>query len=330
MAIQLDALGETGPFEGFVEADFDAFERKKWSSRVYTLERRAARQKIVTLLREAMAAMPEAFASLELGASDDAPSMANQRKVDSVWAFLTRPESVRMALASRLAKNDLADAASLFDIAIEHQHASLLLVVRQEGFRVELHLSPKARVDRMNVARKLAYAEDRSSLVEMFSGLSAGAQAGFPDTLVDAHSVDEQVFESWTPRWESDREPFVVRVDIERDNETLASPDFVQTLQSDLQSLAAVYNHLAWSRDNDFAKIGVGQAIEKAEKKISKSKKAAAAAPGSLEPGARVTILSGLFAGRSGYLAEQEGKGKVKVMVGPVSVSVPISDIKAQ
>ena len=39
--------------------------------------------------------------------------------------------------------------------------------------------------------------------------------------------------------------------------------------------------------------------------------------------------MSGLFAGRSGYLAELDAKGRAKVMVGPVSVSVDAKDLKS-
>jgi hypothetical protein len=36
-----------------------------------------------------------------------------------------------------------------------------------------------------------------------------------------------------------------------------------------------------------------------------------------------------LFAGRSGYLAEIDQKGRAKVMVGPVSVNVDVKDLKS-
>ncbi|MEL6186607.1 MAG: hypothetical protein AAFU79_18465, partial [Myxococcota bacterium] len=87
--------------------------------------------------------------------------------------------------------------------------------------------------------------------------------------------------------------------------------------------------HLAWAPDNDFAKVAVEKTVKKAEKKLKKggSGSSDSKVP-SLEPGSRVTILSGLFAGRGGYLAEIDGKGQAKVMVGPVSVTVPATDVK--
>lgn len=322
MLNRLDALGEASPFEGFDEADFDAFLPKKQGSRVYTMERRATRAKTVALARDALA-RSGAGAEFELGASDDAPSMANQRKVEAIWAYLTRPDGQRSAIASKLGRTDLSDRAALFDTLVEHQHLSLLFRVDLDGFATELHLSPRAGVDRTNVLRKLAYAEDRAALLELLQGLE-GAQAGFEGALLPAADVDEAKVESWAAEMEASSTPFVVRQVWSREDGKLQAPEFGDAVGVLAEGLIALYRHLAWSTDNDFAKIGVEKAVAKAEKKIEKAKGGAV----ELAPGARVTILSGLFAGRSGYLAEPDGKGNVKVMVGPVSVSVPTGDIK--
>ena len=168
MAIKLDALGEAGPFNGFFAEDFDAFEKKKWASRVYTMERRAVLQKLLGLARAAREPLPD-LESYDLGTSDDAPSMVNGRKVSAGWAYITRAPEARKTLASRVAKTNLSDAASLFDIAVEHEHASLLLAVDLNQFGIELHISPKAAVDRTNAERKLGYREDREALTQLLS-----------------------------------------------------------------------------------------------------------------------------------------------------------------
>lgn len=324
MTILLDALGETGPFEGFVEADFAAFERKKWGSRVYTMERRAARQKLVALARAAVASRDGGLRNLEVGASDDAPSVANGRKVDAVWAYLTREKALRDALASRLSRTDLADTSALFDIVIEHQHASLLFRLDHDTVRIELHLSPRARVDRSNAATKLGYREDRDALVELSQALPSGARIGFEDDLKAGEALDEPTVAGFAESFGSSTEPFVVRVEWSSEEAQRAAAGFVEQAAEAASALGPILGHLAWSRDNDFAKVGVSEALTKAEKKLKK------ASPGQgLAPGTRVTILSGLFAGRTGYFSEVDAKGNAKVMVGPVSVSVPAADIKA-
>lgn len=333
MVTTLDALGDASPFDGFVEADFDAFQRKKWGSRVYTMERREARRKAVALARAAQVDLaPEALEHLSLGASDDAPSMANQRKVEAVWAFLTRPEAERARLGSRVGRTNLSDREALFDIATEHQHASLLFRVDEQGFQLEWHLSPRAGVDRMNAARKLAYTEDRAELLRLLSELPE-AEVGFVGELRSAAEIEETEVEVWAERLQGSSQPLVVRRGWTRGEDRLLDPSFVDEVRAIASGLLAVHRHLAWAQDNDFAKVGVEKAVEKVEKKLERrgaKKSGGSAGPSETElsPGARVTILSGLFAGRSGYLAEPDGKGNVKVMVGPVSVSVPTSDVK--
>lgn len=322
MLNRLDALGDATPFDGFVEADFDAFIPKKHASRVYTMERRATRAKAVAIARTALERIG---GDLELGASDDAPTMANNRKVHAVWAYLTRPPTQRNAIASKLGRTDLSDRAALFDILVEHQHASLLFSVDVEAFSIELHLSPRAGVDRTNAARKLAYAEDRARLIEQLSAME-GAFVGLDDDLHSASEVDDAVVEGWAEAIPQSPRPFMLRRSWHRSEARLLETSFEDEAVEVAAAFAEVLRHLAWSADNDFAKIGVEKAVAKAEKKLEKSGKTAAE-PGP-KPGARVTILSGMFAGRSGYLAEPDGKGNVKVMVGPVSVSVPAEDVK--
>lgn len=322
MAALFDALGGAQPFEGFAEEDFDAFQRKKWASRVYTMERRAARAKVVALCREALALDPDRF---ELGASDDAPSMANNRRVDGVWAFLTRPSEDRSAISSRIAKTDLGDRASLFDLAVEHEHASLILRIDLEGFGIELHLSPKARVDRLNAERKLGFEQDRTVLADLLGACAEEIHVGFEEDLHAAPSVAAETIEGWTSEW-SGSQPFVLRRTWPRDQVELAEASFSDAVRDLSEQLLPIYVHLAWSQDNDFAKVAVEKTVEKAANKIKKASGGGQAS--TLQPGARVTILSGLFAGRGGYLAEIDGKGQAKVMVGPVSVTVPATDVK--
>lgn len=330
MTLILDALGETGPFDGFDEADFDAFERKKWGSRVYTMARRAGLQKLVALLRGIIDERADKVGDHELGASDDAPSIANNRKVEAVWAYLTRPGSLRSALSSRLSKTDLADSASLFDIAVEHQHASLILRLDQAGVSAEVHFSPKATVDRMNAERKLSYQDDQKALLALIAELPPEVNVGFEDGLSPAPEATEATLESWADRWNGGGPAFVVRRNWDRHDARLSEPGFVDEAIATFDGLWDIYLLMAWSRDNDFAKVGVTETLAKVEKRLNKTGAAVSEAKSevALAPGTRVTILSGLFAGRAGYLAEVDGKGKVKVMVGPVSVSVPIGDVK--
>ena len=95
----------------------------------------------------------------------------------------------------------------------------------------------------------------------------------------------------------------------------------VESLGSILRTYVPLYRFLAWSKDNEHA--AVKETIKKSTEE--RQKKAIA-----FHPGDRVTILTGLFAGRAGYVAEIDAKGvKAKVMVGPVSLSIESKDLKS-
>lgn len=325
MAIKLDALGAAAPFRGFASEDFDAFEKKKWSSRVYTKERRAALQKLVVIGRSLPEVVPD-LASYDFGTSDDAPSMVNNRKVQAVWLYITRPNELRSVISSRLSKTDLADTSALFDIALEHQHACVLLAIDHDRLLLELHISPRAFVDRMNAENKLNYQDDREALISFLNALPEDAEVGFEDSLQLAQDISRETIEGWQPYWATSNYAFVIRYAWGRDEDGLGSEEFAQEVRDRFTEVWPIYEFLAWSTSNDFAKVVVEKTMERVEKKMKKV--AASNSEVELAPGDRVTILSGLFAGRAGYLAETDGKGQVKVMVGPVSVSVPVDDVK--
>src|SRR5438105_1120494 len=132
----LGAIGSGGAFQGFAAADFNAYEAKKHASNAYTLERRKAKDKLLALARAVTKDLEEEVAGLELGATDEAPTMANGRKVQAQWAFLTRGAADRTSLRSLLHKTDLQDGAQLFDIAVQHQHACLMLRLDHVGLGI--------------------------------------------------------------------------------------------------------------------------------------------------------------------------------------------------
>src|SRR5688500_7002506 len=103
----VDAYSSGGPFTGFAPDDFTAYEQKKWASNAYTLERRRAKDKLLSLVRGAHEKAGTALAGLELHGSDEAPTVANGKKVDAQWAFFIRDQETRAGLRSFLQPTDL-------------------------------------------------------------------------------------------------------------------------------------------------------------------------------------------------------------------------------
>jgi hypothetical protein len=317
---ELGAIGSGGAFQGFAAADFDAYEQKKWGSNVFTLERRKAKDKLLALARALGKDLEDELAGLEMGASDEAPSVANSRKVEAQWVFFTRGADDRATLRTLLGKTDLHGGAGLFDIAIHHQHACIALRLDQKGLAMSVELATKAKVDRDNAVEKLKQAWARDKLIELLRALPGGTTIGFATDRKDALSVTSGEVETFIDGLSKLERVFTVECVIPRAEELLATQALIGTIVEYLQAFLPIYRFLAWSRDND--QTHVKGAVQK---EIAVRQKR----PAAFEPGDRVTILSGLFAGRSGYLAEIDGKGRAKVMVGPVSVSVDAKDLKA-
>ena len=304
----LGAFGSGGTFTGFAKADFDAYLQKKWSSNAYTLARRQAKDKLLALARAIQEDLVEELGDLELGASEEAPSVANGRKVKAQWAFFTRGAEARATLAPLLARTDLTAGASLFDISVQHQHACLSLKLDADGLAVNVELAGKARVDRENLKAKLSDEEALAELIELARNLPGGTAIGFEGELITGLDLEPAQAQSWIEELDSDK-TFVAEALIPKEEEILASEAFIGTAEEYVDELLVMLDYLAWSPTNDYSKLDLQ--IRK-EKKKQKAK--SEAPPPDLAPGARVMILAGLFSGRPGYLAEID-RGKAKVIV---------------
>ena len=310
-------------FQGFDDKDFDAFIPKKWSSNAFTLERRAVKEKLVALCEKL--SQREELGELELEQTEDAPSIANGRKVQSIASYFVRPESVREGL-TELLKTDLGSGPSLFQIAVHQQHAHLYLRVDHTGCALGLRIPPKAKVDRENISEKLALDWAPGELAEVFTDAPEAVQFGFEKNLRPVSQWSNEEIKDLSNQMESSKDSLVLERSWSRDDDALARAAFAEDLVEAASRIAPAFTFLAWSKTNDHSKVTlqVKKEVQKAEKKA----KAQALGRKPLEPGAAVTILGGLFAGRGGYLSELDSKGNAKVMVGPISVSVPVDEIK--
>ena len=321
---KLGAIGSGGPFAGFRDEDFDAYQKKKWRSNAYTLARREAKDRVLALVRSVEEELQEDLTDLELGASEEAPSVANGRQVKAQWAFFTRHADARAGLKRFLNKTDLQSGANLFDIAVHHQHACLTFRLDERGFAVGVELASKASVDLENASKKLGYQDTRKELKEILQGLPNDSQLIWRDRRTPAIDVTEEQLGELQPDLLISSSTLKFEALLSRDEEILRSDALIGTAEEFLAAFIPLYRFIAWSPENDYA--GVKVEIKRQKKKQTKQPTQSAAVK--IAPGARVTILSGLFSGRAGYVAEIE-RGKAKVMVGPVSVTVDAKDLKA-
>jgi transcription antitermination factor NusG len=211
--------------------------------------------------------------------------------------------------------------ASLFDISVQHQHACLMMRLDHAGFAVGVEIASKAKVDRENLSEKLKHEYPKQDLVALCKELPGEATIGFEGEPVGALDLSMDQIAAWSKDLEGSDRPFLTEVLVPRDEEILATDGLIGTASEYVSLFLPMFDFLAWSPTNDHKKVtAVIEEVKVAQKK---------AAP-SLKAGDRVVMMSGLFAGRAGYIAEIEAeKGKAKVMVGPVSVSVDVKDLKS-
>ncbi len=317
----LGAFASGGDFAGFLPADFDAYLEKKWGSNAYTLARRGAKDRLLSLCRAIEDELAEELEGLDMGASDEAPSVANGRKVKAQWAYFTRGANARTSLQPLLNKTKLSSGAALFDISVQHQHACIALKLDQDGLAVSVELADKASIDRDNLKAKLQNEEALAALIELASSLPEGCAMGFEGELVTALDLTLEQAGKWLDGFASDK-TFLIEALIPKEEEVLASEDFIGTAADYIEALMPAFHFLSWTPENDFSKLKLTIAKEK------KKAKEVVVAP-DLKAGASITILAGMFAGRSAYIAEIV-KGKAKVMIGPAAVTLDLKDIKAR
>lgn len=315
-----DAYSSGGPFEGFGPTDFEAYQPKKWSSNAYTLARRKAKDKLLSLGHAVTKRLKDQLGPRELHGSDEAPNVANGKKVEAQWAFFVRDGAVRQKLKPLLGGTNLS-SGHLFDIALHQQHACLCLRLEESGFAIGFVVMPTAKIDRDNIGAKLGAPEHRKGLLGLFQELPEGARVVFGEASSEVASISDEEISSWSTRIGKAEDRFAIELFIPKTDARLGEESFVEHASNLLLQFIPLADYLAWSEANDAAGLQLTlkkSADEKTKATAEKFKK-----------GDRVTILSGFFAGQGGFLLELDPTtGKAKIAVGPASLSVDVKDLK--
>ncbi len=303
-------------FLGFLATDFAAYEEKKQGSNVYTLERMKVKDKLKALMQAILAENPDLTSALTWAYSDEYPSIANNKQVDSQLAYAIRDERDQQSLKRFLEKTKL-NAEEIFSFASYYKHLALVVKVAESGVSVKLSLHEDASIDRANFAARLAKTWDQSIGLARFKELPAGyffkvngadmaapVDAAAAAALVKA--LDEPVLMELG--WFDSAEEVIKQ-----------AGDYKSLLAGRLAALLPVYRFAAWSRDNDHINVDV---------QIIKVRKAAKIEQNGLSRGAKIKLTGGLFAGREGKVLELDGRGGAKVSIGGLAVNVAISDCK--
>jgi transcription antitermination factor NusG len=305
-------------FEGFSALDFDAFEEKKWASNAFNRERLEVKLKLTALGNELKGKFQDGLEDLQMGLTEERPSIFNQHQVKYLTLFFFRNEKERRALGGILDKaKSIADIVQ--DPAAHHRHINMGVRVGQQGLEAGLWLHKDAWVDWKNAVQRCSEHWERGKLSEVVEDLPEsirfGRGAGLAADAVPARQVaaDEILggFENAEP-WTVFGESF------ERGDPLLASEELTGKLSGLFSALGPLHMFIGWRRDNDFHQLK--EVIkEQKEKAVRKFK--------SLKKGDSVRVLKGLAAGHVGVVDSIERKGVVKVRLGAMVVSLRIEEL---
>ncbi len=308
-------------FAGLTVADFEAYAPKKWKSNVFNRERLEVKQRLLVLGKALQPGLLSADGSpLALDASVEHPALWNHKQVEAQHLFLSRNEGARRELDAILDKQKTL-ASLIDDPTPQRNHVFLAVTLTNTALEVAVKLHPDARIDRQNLERKCEDHFEREKLLGLVSALPDGfhiGTAGSPSTVVTALDADRlRAVLAELGRGASLAPPvFSVGVAIGRDEVLSLGADLTALVHSYLLHLAAIYQFIAWSRDNDF--LAMRETLQK-EKQVKRQK--------GLAKNDTVRVVRGMFAGKSGVVQEVDAKGGAKVLLGKVAVKLDAEDL---
>ncbi len=134
-------------FERWQDSDFDAFAEPKWASNRFNPERQRVRERLRSLLEQAVALQPEVADGLELWTSRHEPNFFNQHAVQCQLALLTRPSAQRATIE--------AQDATLSATQPDRYHPHIGLKIDTSGIGLVVRVPADASYDRPHLPAEL-------------------------------------------------------------------------------------------------------------------------------------------------------------------------------
>ncbi len=312
-------------FDGFEARDFEAYAPSKWQSNAFNLERMRVKDKLGSLGKQLSPLQPSADSPpLSCEASVEHPALYNNNTVSEQQLYFTRSEQERKELVSGNAR-----ATSMSSLVADpspfREHIVLCVTVNEEGVMVCLKLHPNAAVDRQNMVSKLADRWHMQALVDLLSEIPEGFQMGLTGGELSAPSALDadalrslvQTFASASDSSGTDKaQVLTVGRTYPKEDVCTDGGDFADKAREALQALLPLYEHLAWSRQNDF--VEVTEAIRE-EKKVKKAR--------GIHKDDSIRVTRGLFSGKTGVVEAIDAKGLLKVRLGTMVVKIDAKDV---
>ncbi|MEJ7730672.1 MAG: hypothetical protein WKG00_15825 [Polyangiaceae bacterium] len=239
-ALQLSAL------------DFDAYLPERATSHAYGRPRLELKERALAWARDAAPRLAALGLRADLGASDEAPSLRNRKRVDCQWIYFVRQAGCAAEL-DRIAELPLSEDALCQ--AVHRRHAVLGLRIDAGEVAVLVALHPEAQIDLDNLAAilgeesaSLRLARELRALPEQFAVSVGHGGAESELRCVDATPPELGALLSRARR---EAQPLCIGWRLERDVALAHVAALAEQLADALLAAAPVYQAIAWSPDND-------------------------------------------------------------------------------
>ncbi|MBM4353834.1 MAG: hypothetical protein FJ109_08570 [Deltaproteobacteria bacterium] len=297
-------------FPGFGADDFGAFAERKWSSNRFNLERMKTRARLDALGREMADSVGRELEGLVFRTTLDHPHIFNRNQVREMWGYLDRPEEERTELM-RVVDREMPLKDMVDDPVPQHQVALTGVGVDAEGATLFLRLHSNARLDRRNLAARLADPMEEAewaALVKRLPGAYAFEVDGNRMKLSDA-AKGASALRSWL---ESLTGWFRVERRLTPD-EAGDGPRMLSIVTDELPGLLGLWRFGAWSRSNDRLKLA---------RSLKEERKQKARKLSGFESGDAVIVTGGLLSGKTGTVVDVDLKGRVRVQLGRINIEM--------
>lgn len=241
--------------------DLDAYLPEKATSKAFSRPRLEVKQRGLAWGRRVLDRLERDGVALEMQASDEHPTVRNQQRVQCQWVFFWRTGDARRAVETLLDQGRSV-AELVQDPHPSTRHACLALCITSSRVEVGVLLHVGAKVDVDNLLARLDDPEGSESLVSAIGALpeafeissrrgdppcavraGLGCSSSTPEEIrsaLRAAVADDPAGHLWIG-WTLSREVVL-------DNAEVLGQD----LQDAIVALGRIYEHVAWSRSNDY------------------------------------------------------------------------------
>jgi len=312
------------PFRGLDASAFEAFEPRKWSSNMFNMERMRLRDQLLSVGHGIEGAVAR-DRHLRWDVTPHSPSVFNAKKVSELVLYFTRSEEHQKAIAPLLdARIALPDQIS--DAGEHHRHLHLGVRLFHEGAEAGLMCHSTAWLDVMNLLNRCRQPAEALEFVRLVRSMPAGSSARVgPGLEVPAPEFDVEHLK----RLEEAvlNESFLIRFGraMAPGDPALAASVFAPTLRDLLAGLLPLWDFMAWRPASNFLVAAMPNGV------ANLKDAPIIAHDGSIIDfgvGAKVRLVDGVFAGRTGVVSEIDARGHVRVLLGKVAVRLDARQVR--